>query len=106
MPCAMTGSLKLPASPANAQPGPEDLRKKPSVSVAPRSLTSLTVPVSRALISGCAATTRSHSSPSRRQRWVISTDGIKSAVMPLSLIGNTKLLISPCRHWQMASRCG
>ena len=38
IPCPVTGSLKCPASPASAQPGPDEARKKAGVSPVERSL--------------------------------------------------------------------
>ena len=54
MPCPVTGSLKCPASPASAQPGPEEARKKAGVSPVERSFDPGGAPATRAARPGCS----------------------------------------------------
>ena len=99
MPCAVTGSLKWPASPGSAQPGPDERRKYDVVSVAERTFVTGSQPSSRLRRPGSMSTVRSNSPwRSPRNASMRSTGGMSRTRIRPSSHGNAVPSSGPSRH--------
>ena len=101
IPWPVTGSLKWPASPASAQPGPDDARKNAGVSPVERSLDPGGAPATRAASPGWPASLRSQwASGSLRASRTSSRGPIRSTrSLPAGAVGKANAIESPSRHW-------